>query len=252
MDKSRAQLGCGLIAIGRAWGKTPKIPSETEARRFLETAFLNGIRIFDTAPSYGLSEGRLGAFLKSLTKKERSEVYVLTKFGEHWNGKDNTPYTDHSEKAMRQSLDNSLTLLGRINCLQLHKTTADLLTSKTMTHILKDARKSVDCLGASISDNASGGIAANDARFDVMQLPYNALNTHLAQTVRQLQDNAKNIVVNRPFQMGNLDFTQKNVHDQAFAFVLSEIPSGTILTGTSHPEHLIDNIRSFERVKQNA
>ena len=70
---SSIELGCGLIAIGRPWGTTAEVPSEAEAIDFLQFAYDSGIRFFDTAPSYGLSEERLGHFLDLLTPQQRAE-----------------------------------------------------------------------------------------------------------------------------------------------------------------------------------
>ena len=82
------QLGCGLTALGREWGaENPKIPSEKEAIEFLEYAIKEGITFFDTAPSYGYSEERLGKVLKNLSKSEREKLTIATKCGERYNFK---------------------------------------------------------------------------------------------------------------------------------------------------------------------
>ena len=54
---------------------------------------------------------------------------VATKFGEHWDAARGEPYVDHSFDALRRSLDGSLARLGRIDFLQLHKTTPHVLRS---------------------------------------------------------------------------------------------------------------------------
>src|SRR5512133_999088 len=106
VDSQTSQLGLGLIGIGKPWGVVPhEIPSESEALSFLEFAFDLGIRYFDTAPSYGdgVSEQRLGRFLRGLSPSDRSRVIVATKFGEHWNSGTGEPYADHSFDALRRS-----------------------------------------------------------------------------------------------------------------------------------------------------
>jgi aryl-alcohol dehydrogenase-like predicted oxidoreductase len=76
-------LGCGLIGIGRPWGfVASEVPTEEEAFSFLQHAFELGIRYFDTAPSCAYSEARLGSFLCKLTREQRQEVVIATKFGE--------------------------------------------------------------------------------------------------------------------------------------------------------------------------
>ena len=61
------EFGLGLIGIGKPWGfANPEVPDESQAMALLEKAFALGVRYFDTAPSYGSSEERLGRFLAAL------------------------------------------------------------------------------------------------------------------------------------------------------------------------------------------
>ena len=66
--------------LGDSW--PPKFPRNEEAFSFLQHAFELGIRYFDTAPSCAYSEARLGSFLCKLTREQRQEVVIATKFGE--------------------------------------------------------------------------------------------------------------------------------------------------------------------------
>src|SRR3954447_26051500 len=62
------QFALGTIGIGKPWGfANPEVPAEPEALALLERAYALGVRYFDTAPSYGVSEARLGRFLSRLT-----------------------------------------------------------------------------------------------------------------------------------------------------------------------------------------
>lgn len=116
--KYQVTLGCGLIGIGRPWGfVATQVPTEAEAFSFLEHAFRLGIRYFDTAPSYARSEARLGSFLRGLTREQRKEVVVATKFGESWDETAQDVVVDHSLDALTRSLDQSLNLLGHNQCL---------------------------------------------------------------------------------------------------------------------------------------
>ncbi len=112
------------------------MPTEADAVHFLESAYELGIRFFDTAPSYGLSEERLGIFLDSLSPEQRSSVTVATKFGEHWNSDNQSAYADHSLEALKRSLDQSRHRLGQIAILQLHKTTPELLADPNVDEAL--------------------------------------------------------------------------------------------------------------------
>ncbi|HVG47398.1 MAG TPA: aldo/keto reductase, partial [Rubellimicrobium sp.] len=69
-------IGFGAAHIGELYGKV----SEEDSRATLAAAWDLGIRYYDTAPWYGrgLSEHRLGGFLRTLP---RDEFTVTTKVG---------------------------------------------------------------------------------------------------------------------------------------------------------------------------
>ena len=71
---SRFVLGCATI------GNLSQPLSEDDAARMLEAAWNAGVRVFDTAPHYGvgLSEERLGRFLQG---RDRSQFVISTKVG---------------------------------------------------------------------------------------------------------------------------------------------------------------------------
>lgn len=75
-DLLPSRLGYGAANLGNLYAAM----SDEEAWRVLEAAWDCGIRYFDTAPHYGLglSERRLGAFLRT---KPRDEFTVSTKVG---------------------------------------------------------------------------------------------------------------------------------------------------------------------------
>ena len=253
----RVELGCGLISIGREWGTTPEIPSETAALSFLQAAYDSGIRFFDTAPSYGLSEQRLGLFLKSLTAEQCKEVRVATKFGEHWDAEKQTGYVDHSLDALKRSFDRSQKLLGEIAVLQLHKTTPELLTNPDVIQAFEYAQShGVSKIGVSVSDVESAAAAITDRRLGVIQLPYNQASAQFEHYVAVARDSDKELLINRPFQMGSVTSEVQTPEEkqatmiEAFRFILQEDFNGVILSGTSNPEHLRENIAAFEAANQ--
>lgn len=245
MDHSSTQLGLGLIGIGRPWGRVPHaVPSESEALALLEFAFELGIRYFDTAPSYGdtVSEMRLGRFARSLAPARRAQITVATKFGEHWNGGTGEPYADHSFDALRRSLDASLERLGRIDILQLHKTTPAALASADVARAFEYARSlGIERTGPSVSDLESARIAI-EAGYSVIQLPYNRENTAFGAAIDAAAARGMWIAANRPLAMGALAGSTRD----AFRFVLERRFSGAILTGTTSQDHLRENWEAFQ------
>ncbi|HEY9306175.1 MAG TPA: aldo/keto reductase [Microbacterium sp.] len=128
------RLGYGAANVGNLFREL----TDDQAWAILDAAWESGIRYFDTAPHYGLglSERRLGAFLKT---KPREEFVISTKAGRllRPNPDDDGGLDlaadfhvrttlrrewDFSEGGIRASLDESLERLGidRVDILYLH------------------------------------------------------------------------------------------------------------------------------------
>jgi aryl-alcohol dehydrogenase-like predicted oxidoreductase len=249
-EAPRVQLGVGLIRLGREWGYVhQKIPSESEALAFLEHAAQLGIRYFDTAPSYGWSEERLGRFLQSIPSDVRNQLTIATKFGEHWNFEKWEPYVDHSFDALKRSLDQSLVRLGRIDVLQLHKTTPAVLHSAGLQQAWEYARSlGIAKLGVSVSDIESAAAAIADPRYWSIQLPLNQTNRNFENTVAAAAERGLFIAVNRPYAMGAMLYGNTPAAKQdAFRYLLDRRFTGVILTGTGNIEHLDENWLAFRQ-----
>ena len=134
------------LGYGAAWVATPSIPV-ADVQSTVRTAFESGVRLFDTAPWYGIgrSERRLGIALADLGV-ERDEYAVNTKVGrtlqpeptedannetQASDGTARTPrdpqsqyrvHFNYSYEAIRQQHRDSLQRLGtsRVNSLTLH------------------------------------------------------------------------------------------------------------------------------------
>lgn len=261
---SNVQLGLGLIGIGRIWGHTNAvIPSENDALALLSYAKHLGIRYFDTAPSYGKSEERLGKFLATLSSEERSELIIATKFGEHWNREKEEAYVDQSFAELKRSLDQSLSLLRKVDVLYLHKATLDVLKSNDVTKGIEYAKSlGVEKLGASVSDVESAEFVCDSSLYSVIQFPYNLGNRKFADIIELAKQKNKTVVINRPFGMGDLlyaeeykNLTQDKLKKGAYEFILKKDFTGFILTGTKDKMHLKANVELFlnlTKSKQNS
>jgi aryl-alcohol dehydrogenase-like predicted oxidoreductase len=251
------QLGLGLISIGRGWGHRPvPLPSDAEAEAFLQTAHCAGIRYFDTAPSYGSSERRLGAFLHQLPPAVRDGLTIATKCGEHWDESSGAPYVDHSYDALARSIERSLALLPAVHLLQVHKSTAAVIRDGGVRRALEYARRcGVRELGVSATDVETAALALADPLFSTVQIFYNAGNRKLEEVFDLAARAGKRVLVNRPFGMGALLYDGNGRHlgepamVDAFRYVLARSFDGVVLTGTRSPEHLGANIAAFERAR---
>ena len=213
---------------------------------FLKGAFEMGVRLFDTAPSYAYSEERLGRFLKELTVQQRASVTVATKFGETWDFARGEPVTAHDYDSLMASLENSYRLLGRIDVLQVHKSTPAVLRSGEVRCALDDARgMGVSVLGASLKDLESAVIACTEHPFTQMQLPFNAENRSMLPAMEEARASGRQVYVNRPFGEGKLLHESGSVQGCIEAVIREEF-DGAVLFGTSSLEHLQENLEAFE------
>ncbi len=243
------EFALGLIGIGKPWGYVlSEVPGDQQVRELLERAYSLGVRYFDTAPSYGVSEARLSAFLASLTAAQRRTLRIATKFGEHWDAEKSEPFVDHSYAALARSLDESLARLGRIDILQLHKTTPDVLRSPALARAWEYARKcGIPVIGASVSDLESAAIALSEAGYGILQLPYNRAQTTFGEVIEYAAGKDCAVAVNRPFGMGRMLYENREITKvEAFRFILAKGFRGAILSGTKSPEHLEANWRAFQ------
>jgi|SRR5271170_4836106 len=246
----RLTLGLGLIGIGKPWGHTnDTVPNEATVRQLLETAFSLGIRYFDTAPSYGVSEQRFSEFLRSLTLVQQASLTIATKFGEHWDFSRQQPFVDHSYDALSRSLDESLSRLGKIDILQLHKTTTLVLRSIDLERAFQYAHSlGIRNVGASVSDMSSASTALNLQSLSVLQLPLNPSSLQFHEAVRQATGAGILVVTNRPFAMGSLLYTEQPITKHAaFNFLNHATFDGVVLTGTKSAEHLHENWTAFHQ-----
>ena len=245
---SHIELGLGIIGLGKPWGHLPSdVPPQDEAIDLLEFAWLTGIRYFDSAPSYGVAEERLGIFLRSLGRQQRNELRIATKFGEHWDADRNEPFVDHSYDALCRSLDRSLRHLERIDILQLHKTAPEVLRSADLARAWDYAASlGIPLMGASVSDLESAQMVISEGRYGCIQLPLNRANAKFAAAVDKASARGMWVAANRPFAMGAMLYGDRPVsHEEAFRFVLDRSFTGVVLTGTKRKEHLQENWQAF-------
>ncbi len=246
---SRFNLGLGLLSVGRPWGVSQSTPpSKNDAIDLITEARAIGVNFFDTAPAYGASEEILGEAINSVPN-DFSNATVATKVGEHWIPETRSTYVDHSYDCMRQSIDRSLDLLGRIDILQIHKATSDVLARKEIEKVVSYARGlGIKEFGASVSDQDAAMRAAESGLFNWLQFPLNIRNQKLKLVPSLLRRAGIKAIINRPFAMGEIAEDGALGRAKAFEFLFTaDLPPGSvILSGTSSVSHLIENKSSFE------
>jgi aryl-alcohol dehydrogenase-like predicted oxidoreductase len=248
-------LGLGLVSLGRRWGFRPgEPPSPDEGLGLLRHALARGVCFFDTAPAYGASETILGNFLREIGGR-RDELTIATKMGEHWIEATSETRDDHSFAALRDSIDESLRRLGRIDIMQIHRATLDNIFSDDVLKAVDYCRsKGIETFGVSSSDVETTRAALGSDLYSVVQFPYSRTNTKFAPMFEAASRASKMVLVNRPFAMGELipeDAAAKlNTMRNALSFIREQRFNGHILTGTRNPVHLDETVSAFAELSK--
>lgn len=250
LSNSGMKLGLGLIGIGREWGAGDRsVASEMQTDELLRQALALNIGFFDTAPSYGLSEARLGRFTSGLSSELRRGVRVATKFGELWS--DGSVVIDHSYDSLCRSVDRSLHLLGRIDLLQIHKCTTAVLALSSVRRAVEYARGlGVSTIGASVSDAEACEMAACAEFIDAIQVPLNSRRPELAEAAREARARGKIVIANRPVDSGHMltgadGERRASILRDSFSFLARQRAADVVLTGTRSSSHLRENYTAF-------
>jgi len=148
--RSVPTLGIGTIWMGRRW-PTNNIdyqkPTADEIHSFLNHAYDNGLRMFDTAAAYGDSERVLGEWFDA-NPQNAENSFIATKWGENFDLTAETFSIDHSANQLSKSLERSLSYLPKIDLLYIHHANEDVLSDGHAQQTMKAATKFT---GASIS-----------------------------------------------------------------------------------------------------
>jgi len=250
--KPAVQFGIGLVSLGRPWGFRPgDLPGQNEVRELLVTAVSEGVRIFDTAPSYGASEEILGTFLRELSPAVLANLVISTKAGERWDADAQAPVIDHSYDGLRRSIDLSFQRLPVVSVLQVHRPTVQVLRRPEVLRVFEGVRNSgARLVGASVSDLETGQAAAQCEAFDLLQFPYHYGSPHLGDLFGIAARTGLTVWVNRPLGMGRLLYdTAGNAMPaavgDAYRFVLAKNFRGAVLTGTRSARHLLKDLAAF-------
>ncbi|CDF79792.1 aldo/keto reductase [Formosa agariphila KMM 3901] len=113
---NESRLVCGCSGLGGVWRSI----EEKDAVGTLMYALENGVRVFDTAPSYNKSQEYLGKTLKLWTGEK---PFISTKVGRLRADRADDCIVDYSPESMKKSVYESLEVIGvdKIDLLFLHE-----------------------------------------------------------------------------------------------------------------------------------
>lgn len=197
---------------------------------------------------------RLGKWLATLPPQQRADIQIATKCGEFWVYAEKSTYRNHTYKKLRASVEQSKALLQRIDIVQVHAVTSDVLANHVkdietlFEWALSDGK--IQKVGMSISDPDAFDLAVDFPHVSVLQIQHNILKPYPAKKIQHAIDRGITLIINRPFGMGEIAIRGDDEKRKAFQFLLETIPQGIVLTGTKSIEHLQENTMLFDDVKQ--
>ena len=178
-------IGLGTTKLGRntdvKYPASFALPSDHQIAALLESAVQLGVNLIDTAPAYGNSERRLGAFIET----HRDEIVLCTKCGEQYVN-DLSIY-DFSAPVIVASVEESLRRLrtDHIDVLLLHSDGRDfeILTQTDALEALARLKKSGKIRVAGISAKTESGILEASRTLDVVMAPFSQKEAALADAL---------------------------------------------------------------------
>lgn len=235
-------IGLGTTQLGRNTDvKYPRpftLPSDQQVSDLLDTALTSGVNLIDTAPAYGWSEARLGAFVGS----HRERLVLSTKCGEHYSNGRST--YDFSARALIASLEASLRRLrvDHIDILLLHSDgrDIDILTQTDALEALESLKQSGKTRAIGISAKTPDGIHEACRTLDVIMAPFSQKDPRLAEALRAAHEAGLGTLAIKGLASGYLEARP------AIQFVLRQEFIDALIVGTTNPRHLCEAVSLAE------
>jgi aryl-alcohol dehydrogenase-like predicted oxidoreductase len=181
-----------VSALGFGGGALDSL-DDSSAERLIHGCLDLGITLFDTAPSYGASEDRLGRFLAS----RRNQVVLSTKGG---YGVPGVP--DWTGEVIRQGVDQALRKLrtDRIDLFHFHSCPLETLQREELLRALEDAVAAGKVrVGAYSGENEALEWAVDSGRFGGVQTSINLFDQRsLHRGVRRAAARGLGVIAKRP------------------------------------------------------
>ena len=259
-----SEIGLGTWQIGGDWGDV----DDSTAEKVLATAVENGVTFFDTADCYGegLSESRLGRFVKTLSK----EVVIATKMGRF----PRPGWPDNfSLKQFRKHTENSLKRLGieALDLTQVHCPPTDLLERGEVFDWLRTLKQEgkIKQFGFSVESMEEAQICLREEGVASLQIIFNILRqTPIESIFKQAQEKQVALIVRLPLASGLLSGQEFNVGEtfsglpfekglelvenlkkhmpenlapSALRWILDFEAVSVVIPGSKNPKQVIDN-----------
>jgi aryl-alcohol dehydrogenase-like predicted oxidoreductase len=277
------QIGLGLAALGRPEYiniRSDKSIDKSEqafhdnAIHVLDEAYANGVRFFDTAPSYGKGEVFL---IEWNSLRKHTDVTLSTKWGytyvANWelDYKGSHEIKEHSLEKLLEQWEHSKQLLSRLQFYQVHSATLESGVLEN-TAVLEKLFQLKNDFGLKIGLTTSGvgqteviqkalKIEINGSKlFDSYQVTYNVFEQTLFKVLQEVKHAGKFIIVKESLANGRVFLTSKGnrilqkfalkykvgVDAIAIRFCLDSIDSDVVLSGASEEKQLKENLKALD------
>ena len=236
--------------------------TDREAVYLLERARDLGINLIDTARGYGLSEQRVGQFLKN----RRHDIILSTKVGYDVPGAQ-----DWTFEAVSGGIDQALRTMQTdyLDIVHLHSCSREILAQSDVIEALERAKQAGKVRVIAYSgDREDLQYAIETKRFDSFQTSFNLFDQRVDQVLPTLLNHG--VIAKRPIGNAPWRFTDRPVGqyvepyweraqqlaypleesswlETALRFTVFEPGITTAIIGTSRPEHLALNQQLIER-----
>lgn len=263
-----SQLGYGSMGLRgpRTWGV--RVVDDASAERFLHRVLDSGINFIDTSPDYGVSEERIGRYLRS----RREEFVLATKCGCVYTQQEDHLEIDHHWDAdvIRGNLETSLRRLrtDHVDVLQFHGGDAETLQRAGLIDLLEGFRSRgwVRFIGVSSKLPDLPGLIELGV-FDTFQVPYSCLQPEHHDWITQAAERGAGIIIRGGIAQGGpeAEIQRPALNDIWQHAQLDELlPAGmsraqlilrytishphchTTIVGTCNPDHLAENLRAVD------
>ncbi|UCS91632.1 aldo/keto reductase [Echinicola marina] len=284
---TKTKIGLGLASLGRPEyiniRPHQNIDKSAEAFRsktksVLDEAYKNGVRYFDTAPSYGRGEEFLLDWHRSRGYKD---VVLGTKWGytykANWELGYNGPHEvkEHSLSKLREQWKYSKQLLSALKIYQIHSATFDsgVLENKEVQRELMSLKKDYGLIiGLTSSGKAQTEILEAAMRievdgeelFDSFQVTFNLLEQSTLSVLKKAKDKGKLLIIKEGMANGRVFPNKHFEHYQdryqeliamskkfqvgidalALRFCMDLVEPDYVLSGAGNIEQLRENLKA--------
>lgn len=285
---SNTKIGLGLAAIGRPEyinvrqvvdGDKSEEHYRENAFEMFDVAYAQGIRHFDTAPSYGKGEEFLQQWYKENPYKD---LIFSTKWGYTYVADWNLGYSgaheikEHSLTKLLEQWSVSKFLLPALKVYQIHSATFE---SGVLDHheVLDKLYEIKNRTGLKMGISASGERQSeiveyaaqikieNEPLFESFQVTYNLLETNSHSVLQSLIKEGKLIIVKEALANGRIfkndayrhyeslyaelqslsEKYQVSVDAIALRFIMDHLQPGVVLSGAANTKQLSENMKAL-------